>query len=245
MKKFIIIALLLFASSAMAQNLDQIVWMTEEYAPYNYIENGTPTGISVDILVEIWKKVGLKKTVKDIQFLPWARGYHEVQKKTDTCLFSMDVTEPRKKMFKFVGPLVDADNVIIAKKNKKIIISGDEDLKKYKIGAIREDVGEQLLVEKGFPKENLDIANGPDILVRKIEADRHDAISYGFDSAAFYMKKEKIDSSAYEIVYTINKGYLSLAFHKDTDPSVINKLQKALDEIKADGTVAKILAKYK
>ena len=76
-------------SSAYNQDINKIVWLTEDYPPYNYSENNVPKGIFVDILVEIWKKIGLNKQLKDIKIVPWARGYYLAQEHVKYCLFSM------------------------------------------------------------------------------------------------------------------------------------------------------------
>lgn len=43
----------------------------------------------------------------------------------------------------------------------------------------------------------------------------------------------------------IMESQLYIAFHKETSEEVIQRWQKALDEIKKDGTYQKILQKYR
>lgn len=246
MKKllFIIIASVSLVSSATGQPLDKVKWMTEEYAPYNFTEKGVHKGISVDVLIEIWKKTGLNKTEKDIAMLPWARGYKLAQEQKDTCLFSMTITEERKNLFKFVGPICSSDTSIIANKSKGLKINSTEDLKKLKIGTVREDVGEQLLVSAGLDINTLDRTNSADLLVKKLDKGRMDAAAYGMQTVKYNMKTAGIDSSQYEEIYALKKGEMAFAFHKDTDPAIIDVFQKALDELKKDGTIDKIVNGY-
>ncbi len=245
MKKVILMTiLLLFPITAVSQTLSDITWMTEEYAPYNYTENGTLKGIAVDILVAVWQKTGVKNTIGDIKVYPWARGYKLVQDKPGSCLFSMTVTEPRKELFAFVGPLAGSDIGVIALKKNGYKINSTEDLKALKIGAVREDVGEQLLISAGIGQDKIDQANSAETLVKKLDAGRTDAIAYGFDTARYNMKQLGIDSSQYETVFMLKQGEMGFAFHKQTDPAIINTMQKALNELIADGTIAGILKKY-
>ena len=44
-----------------AKKLEEMSWYTEEYPPYNFAsEDGTPTGITVDILLAAFKKMNVK-----------------------------------------------------------------------------------------------------------------------------------------------------------------------------------------
>ncbi len=53
-----------------AQTLEDIVWISEDHPPHNYLKNGTPTGFGVNVLVEIWKRVGLNKQPDHILIWP-------------------------------------------------------------------------------------------------------------------------------------------------------------------------------
>ena len=83
MKKLIAIALLLTTTSLYAQTPAEILkqiealdWMTEEYPPFNYVDkDGKLQGITVDILIEVFKKVGVQLTRDDLKVLPWAHCY--------------------------------------------------------------------------------------------------------------------------------------------------------------------------
>jgi len=78
MKKLIAIALLLTTTSLYAQTPAEILkqiealdWMTEEYPPFNYVDkDGKLQGITVDILIEVFKKVGVQLTREDLKVLP-------------------------------------------------------------------------------------------------------------------------------------------------------------------------------
>ena len=58
------------------------------------------------------------------------------------------------------------------------------------------------------------------------------------------LKANGFNPADYESVYVLNSKELYFAFHKDTPDSVIEKLQAALDSVKADGEYEKILDRY-
>ena len=107
---------ILFASNmAAATPIDELEFLTENYAPFNYEKDGKAQGITVDLLLEMFKKEGSSKTREDITVLPWSRGYRMAQDKKNVVLFVTVRTEPREHMFKWVGPIMPAITGRIAK----------------------------------------------------------------------------------------------------------------------------------
>ncbi len=236
-------SLWLAAGHVQSQTMEDIQWVTEDYPPLNFQENGVPKGIAVDILLEMWKKVSLNKTAADIKFYPWARAYAMAQEQRNVCLFTTSITEPRKALFNFVGPNKGADVGIFAKKGQ-LKLSSLEDLKKLKIGVKRDDISERLLLDSGVTLNLYPVVQG-DQLIGMLNLNRVDAISLNSYAAPWEMKKAGLDPANYEMAYTLRVSQPSgFAFSKDIDPTLINRLQNAFDELKADGTVDRIRAKY-
>ena len=253
MKNFILFAsIVLFASVSAAQTLEEITWYTEEYPPYNYIENGNLKGVAVDLLLAVWKKIGLNKTAKDIKVVPWARGVKMIKTKPGSCLFATSLTSERKDVlgWKFVYPIPlvndEPENHIIAKKRKNILFNSIEDLKKYdgKFGVIRGDLGEGLLQEAGVNSSKFDKTANSLSLVKKLEKNRYNVISYSFTTAATKMKEVGIDPSNYEIVFSFPPKQMGYAFYHNTDAAILKQLQDTLDSLHSDGTAEIIKMKY-
>ncbi len=253
-KTALVIFFIFFASMAFAGSLEDIKWMTEDYPPYNYEEGGVKKGVSIDLLLAIFKKLGLNKGPEAIKIMPWNRGVKTVSSKPDTCLFATTMTDDRRDKlgWKFVLsiPQIIADgtgNYLIAKKSANIKFASREDIAKYgkRIGVVRGDVGEGLLTGSGFPAKKMDQAATPNNLVKKLGKGRIDIISYGYATVVTKMEELGIEVNDYEIVFTFPPAQMGYAFHKDTDPAVLAKFQKALDELTADGTTEAIKAKYK
>ncbi|HRX27647.1 MAG TPA: ABC transporter substrate-binding protein, partial [Aminivibrio sp.] len=80
LKAILVVVFCLVSAGAWALTADDVVYMTEEYPPFNMAgSDGVATGASVEVMAGIFERMGASKTVKDIQVLPWARGYKEVQ----------------------------------------------------------------------------------------------------------------------------------------------------------------------
>ena len=250
LKKLMIIlccTTLLLPAILSAQSPDDIRFMTENYPPFNFQENGKLKGISVDLIDAILKKLKSGQTKESIQLLPWARGYKNVLAKKNTCLFATTRTEEREGKFKWVGPISPTIISLLARKDKNIKIKSIAEAKKFKIGVAINDIGEQLLVKEGIKLENLDRTGGTNVLtssINKLKLKRIDLFAYEENVVKWEIKKQGLNPEDYETVYTLKQGELFYAFHKSTPDSLIRQFQNALDVLKKEGIYQKILDKY-
>ncbi|MDM8538468.1 ABC transporter substrate-binding protein [Desulfobacterales bacterium HSG17] len=224
--------------------IDNFIFMTETYPPFNYEDGGKLQGISVDLFEKMLEKIGSAKTRENIELLPWARAYKDVLTKQDTCLFAMTRTEEREALFKWVGPFAPSRIVLIAPKYKRITINSINDVTKYIVGVVRDDIGEQLLVQAGITKGILSIVHNQNINANKIDAGRIDLWTCGDIISKWILKENGYDPAAYESVYVLKDGSQYFAFNISTDDALIHKLQTALDEIKAEGELQTIMDHY-
>ncbi len=242
-----LVPLLSLPSPASAKSMDDLEIWTEIYPPYNFKGNGKLKGISVDLMVLMLRTVNSKLTREDIKLAPWARGYRSVLNKKNNVLFSTTRTKEREKHFKWVGPITTTTVSVFARKDNNIKIQSIEDITKYRIGVVIDDIGEQLLVTAGVPLIKLDRIGGTDVIrqsIRKMNKSRIDLFCYEESAAKWTIKKNGFNPSDYEVVYILKKGELYYTFNKKTPDAVLQKLQNALDELKKDGSYQKILDKY-
>ncbi len=246
MKKLLLIFCgLIISTPLFAQSIDDLVFITEDYAPLNFRKNGKVQGISVDVMVEMLKVVGSKKTREDILLQPWARGYKQALNKKNTALFAMSRTEAREELFKWVGPIIPSNIVLVAKKSRGIKINSVEDIFQYNtIGVVRDDIGEQLLLELGVSKKQLHQTHSGTLIAKMLHRDRVDMWAYGGIVALWKIKELGFNPSDYEEVYTLKETQQYFAFHKDTESAVIAKLQNALGELRSNGKLKEIVSTY-
>lgn len=238
---FLLIALLFSTSLACAAELRII---TEIAPPLNYTEDGTEkgklTGQAVDIVREVQKRIGDKTP---IEVMPWARGYSMVQSEPNVMLFSTTRTQAREALFQWVGPVGTNEWVFLAKKGSPIKVSSLADAKKVgTVGAYKNDARELFLKEQGFT--NIDSANEPETILKKMLAGRNDLWLTDKDEYLSMAKKQGIDPSSLTPLFVVQKTELYMAFSKGVPAGVIQKWNKGMNEIKADGTYKAILAKW-
>jgi len=243
MKKLLFLVCIVFLAMNLFSQSD-LKLMTEEYPPYNFNNEGKLEGMAIELMDEMLKVTSSGLTKDDIQLLPWARGYNVVQRDENSCLFSMTRSEQREKMFKWVGPISKTTVVVFAKKSNNIKIEKPEDLTKHTVTAIREDIGEQLLIDKGVFADKIDSSSDAAACINKLFYDRVQLWAYEENVGKWLTKKAGFDPNKLERVYTLTESELHFAFNLKTSDEVIIKFQKALDSIKASGKYDEILAKY-
>jgi polar amino acid transport system substrate-binding protein len=234
-----------FANAAPSSNIDDYKMLTELYPPYNFVVDGKLQGISVDILSEVLKDMmGAKRNVEAVEVNPWARAYNEVQKKENIMLFSTTRIPEREAMFKWVGPIVSTNNSLIAKKSSKIKINSPQDIEKYKIGVVTDDVADLLVQSLIKDKSKISRASQIEHITLQLEPDRVNVIGFESTGLAWEMKKMGLNPNDYETVYVLKEGDLYFTFSKETPDSLIVAMQASLDKLKSLPLYQEIVKKY-
>jgi len=230
------------------KKLEKIEWITEQYPPLNYIDgkDGQLKGYMVDILIEIWKTLGLKRSRTDIITAPWARGIKMLKKSPNVCLFSMGINKEREKEFYFVGPVQGLVTGLIAKKTAAFNFNSINDVNRVlkNIGFVRDDLGGKMFIERGGNSNLLHPVQSGESLVRMLERNRFDAISYGEIPTIKNMEVLGINVDDYEVAFVLRKGSGNFSFNKDVDPDILQAMQKAFDKIDDDGIIDQIQNTY-
>ena len=217
----------------LSNDLQNLSFFTENYPPANYEENGEISGYAVEILVAASRAVGEEIDISQISILPWPRSYRNSLNIDDAVLFSTTRTEHRENLFHWVGPITDIKVVILARKNDKILINDPMDISKYKIGVIRDDIGEQSLLQIGIPSFSMQEATSVTTLAEQLVKGRIDLLAYAEKAAYWWATQAGIKSDTFEPVYVLTEGELYYAFNKNIDQETVAKLQKGLDIIKS------------
>lgn len=242
MKKSIIICILFLSVSLFSQTVDNLKIYTENYPPYNYQGMEKPEGIAVDLLVEMLKKLDSSLTRENIEVINWARGYKKLLENTDTLLFSTTRTEEREHLFKWVGPITSIKVALIAKKNRSLKIDSIDDIKNYTIGAVRSDVGEQLLHSIGITGNIISFSDINYNNIRMMEVGRIDLWSYEENVIKWILLQNNLNPDDYEAVYILKEAELFYALNINTSDEIVSKLQNVLNELEEKRL--EIIARY-
>lgn len=246
LKRLLLACSLLLAGAAHA-DVDpdySMVLLTENFPPYNMAINGKNfaqedniDGIAVDIVREMFKRAGIKYSMT-LRF-PWDRIYKLALEKPGYGVFSTARLPERESAFKWVGPIGPDDWVLLARGDSTIALKTLDDAKRYKIGAYKGDAMADYLKQHGFE---------PQLVLRdqenaaKLQSGEIDFWASG-DPAGRYLAKQ-VGVSGLKTALRFNSDQLFLALNKETPDEVVQKLQAALDKMRAEGYVDEVLKSY-
>jgi len=243
-EKTLLVVLVLFVlaiAPAVATEPEDIRYVTEDYAPSNYLENGKLTGIAVEVLRAMWARMNVAE--QKIQVLPWARGYVMAQSERNCLLFAMPRSAERESLFKWVGPIYRGNYTLYSAASKSLTIRNLEEAKKYRIGVIREDFSEKDLLSKGFSPEGLFPVKSVEQLKQMLFFDRVDLLYLYEDTLKTFAPLIDAKESDFFPSFTVSANVMHFAFSKSTDDEIVGRFQKALDEVDAQRRA--IVIRYK
>ncbi|MDD4454384.1 MAG: transporter substrate-binding domain-containing protein [Candidatus Methanomethylophilaceae archaeon] len=212
--------------------LARLNYLTEEWAPFNYQEDGNVTGISVDILEAVFENIGVNRTRADVRIVPLAEGFQATQKNTSTVLFAIVRTPEREPLYKWAGPFTRARFVLFAPMSRNITIASPEDLNRYRIGAVKGSIENDLLTGLGVNASRLVPGQTPEDLLWMLEEGQIDLWATGDLAGRHQMLRSGVDPDAYEIVYTLSENNFYYIFSKDVPDTLVNAFQQALDLVR-------------
>ncbi|HAT32272.1 MAG TPA: hypothetical protein DCW29_15915 [Janthinobacterium sp.] len=231
---------LLFASPAWAQ---VVTIVTEEYPPYNYQDPGSKKilGMSTEVVQEAFKRAKVDYT---IGIYPWARAYQMAQETPNVLIYSIGRNATREHLFKWVDIIAPYDVYLFRLASRpEIAVADIADLKKFKIGAVRDDVRAQYLDKKGV---GMDLVSKDGLNAKKLASETIDLFPIDELAMVALYKREGLDPSSVVKVFKLNElsAGLYVAFSQQTDDRLVHKIKTALEQMKSDGTYDKICAKY-
>jgi polar amino acid transport system substrate-binding protein len=240
-------AALTLALGATAAQAEKLVIGTEgAYPPFNFIQtDGKIAGFDVEIGEELCKRIGAECTVVAQDWDGIIPGL--LAKKYDMIVASMFITEERKKQVDFTNPYYKAAMAMVVPKDSALKEFTNETLKGKAVGA-QSGTTQAEYLQKTFPdadirlyptqdEVNLDLASG------RLDAQAGDIlplldwVSKSQDGACCEIRGEPITDPAF-----VGEG-VGIAVRKE-DTALRDRLNKAIDEIRADGTYKAINDKY-
>lgn len=236
-----------------APSIGKLVYMTDEYPPFNFQEGGELKGISVDLLEKTLNRMDCDLNRSDIELLPWYQGYQAVLEDNNSVFFSVPRLPGWEALFKWVGPISPTQTVIFAMDERAVKISSPAEMNRYRIGVVRGSAEQQLLTSLGVNAKSLVLEDNPNAIVKKLKSGSIDvdAFAYSEMPGIWLFNKSGIISKDYDIAYDLkDEVELYYAFNKETPDSVVFAFQCALNQTKQEKGIEgtsdydKILYKY-
>lgn len=213
-----------------------------EFPPYEYYEDGEVIGIDAEIAAAIAEKLGMELQIEDMEFDSIIAAVQSG--KADFGLAGMTVTEERKESVNFTDTYAQGVQVVIVKEDSDIKTVDDlfADGANNKVGVQESTTGD--IYATGDIEDaglgTIERYNKGADAVNALKTDKVDCVIIDNQPAQQYVK-------ANEGLVILDTEYAvedyAIAISKDNE-DLLEKVNTALQELIADGTVQSILDKY-
>lgn len=206
-----------------------------QFPPYEYYDGQEIIGIDADIAKAIADKMGLELKIEDMEFDSIITAVSTG--KADLGLAGMTVDPDRQKNVDFSDPYATGVQVIIVKEDSTI--AKPDDLKGKKIGVQLSTTGD-IYATDDFGKDSVVQYNKGSDAVMALTQGQVDAVIIDNEPAKSFVEANK----GLKILDTkyATENYAACIAKDNT--GLAKAVNKALAELKADGTLQKIVDKY-
>ncbi|MCV2438637.1 substrate-binding periplasmic protein [Paucibacter sp. DJ2R-2] len=236
-------ALLVFFVPPAHADAGILVVYAEQYRPYSWQEGTQVQGLEVELAEEILqRRMGL---AVEHRVLPWARAQADVSMGNADFFFAVET--PDRNLFSrpIGGGLIPWRASVFVRAKDGEELSGAavslEALCSPKTGAVRGNGW----VRKHLPCGTLSFANSPQALVRMLLLKRTDLIVDDGLMLRSTARQLQVENDLLEI--PLKGESVSIQFRislKSQHQALIPQLEKAIDTMRVDGTLKKILGRY-
>lgn len=226
---FLLLGTIIFAKEPL------YVGTNAEFVPFEYIENGEIVGFDIELIKEVGKKIDRNIVIKNIAFdglLPALQT-----NKIDAIIAGMTITKEREKFVDFSDNYFVANQVIIVSEKDKSTKSLGS-LKDKKVGVVLGYTGD-LIISKDKEIKKIQYNSAPTAIMA-LNSGKIDAVILDSAPAENYIENNK----GLKIVTMDIKDEKYAIAIKKSQKELVENINKALNELKNDGTYNKLINKY-
>lgn len=227
--------LLLMANAGMAAGL-RIVG-EQHLPPSSMMDGDKVVGRETAKVRDLMARAGVNYS---IMLLPWKRAYAQALNETDTCVFSTTRTPEREALFRWIGPLNEAEWVLYGLVSRGLAINSIEDARGLRIGTLLGDARDDYLRQRGF---NVEAVTQDWINPQKLVLGRIDlwAVGKAVGSKPFIGKEWE---NRLVPLLTFNRVQTYLACNRQVPETQLAAMQRAVQAMRRDGSMARHDSKY-
>ena len=230
-----LVALACGAGAVYAQNNVLRVATDATFPPMEFVENGKKTGFDVELVEAVAAKMGKKVEWIDIDFKGLVPGL--VAKRYEMAVSAIYITDERKKVVDFTQPYYAGGLVAMVKDGSPITKLTDLNGKKVSVQVGTKSVG---FLTENYPKvQRVEVEKNQEMF-NLVDIGRADAAVTGKPAAFQYIRTRGGMKVLPEQLTTEEYG---MAIRKDM-PELTAAVNKALEQLKADGGYQKIVDKW-
>lgn len=214
----------------------------DEYEPYNYLdENGDLVGIDASLADEVCRRMGYRLMYV---LMEWKEKDSYLDSGVIDCIWNAYSTNGREDQYLWTDPYMYSRESVVVNEDSPIYTL--DDLSDRTVATLVNTRAESILLQqKVFPQlcpESVYSFQDMGEALAALELGYVDAAAGDRLYIENYM--ENHPGKLRVIEESLETSRFAVAFSKDEDPELVDRLNKTLKEMKQDGTTDEILARY-
>ena len=229
-------------ANAMESGLPQIIVGSDSYPPYIYLNNdGIPAGIDVEIATEAFRRMGYAARFEPID---WEQKTNLVESGTIDCIWGSFSIDGREEEYRWSAPYMMSRQVVAVNRDSEIKTLADLEGKRIAVQSTTKPEALFLshtdarlpVLREVFSMQNREL------IYPCLSKGYADAIAAHETAILQCMSDYKLDYRILEEpLLTVGLG---VAFSKQDDRGLEQKLSETFEEMRADGTMEEIIGRY-
>lgn len=222
--------------------LPVIIVGSDNYPPYNYEDaNGNPAGIDVELATEAFKRMGYKA---EFQSINWEAKKELVESGEIDCIWGSFSIDGREDQYQWTKPYMYSRQVVAVSKNSDIYTLTDLEGKRIAVQSTTKP--EEIFLSHSDPRipeiDELFSLQNSELVYPYLSKGYVDAIAAHETAILQCMSDYGLEYRILEEpLQTVGLG---VAFALDDDRGLVDKLSETFEEMRADGTMERIIGRY-
>ncbi|MFR9791878.1 basic amino acid ABC transporter substrate-binding protein [Streptomyces sp. MB22_4] len=208
------------------------------YPPFQSVVDGKVQGFDVSLIDLVAKDLGVKQQIVDTPFENFKTGAFLNSGQCDLAAAGMTITAERAKNVDFSDPYFEATQAVLV--DKKSGIGSLADAEGRKVGAQAQTTGEDFAKKKGL--DPVSFASS-DAVLNGLRTGQVQAVVIDYPVVQGWLK-DKANADRFKVVDNLKTGEQYGFTVKKGNKPLLNAIDKALKDAKADGTYKKIYEKW-
>ncbi|WP_328367023.1 transporter substrate-binding domain-containing protein [Streptomyces sp. NBC_00445] len=208
------------------------------YPPFQSEIDGKVQGFDVSLIDLVAKDLGVQQDIVDQPFENFKTGGSLNAGQCDLAAAGMTITDERKKNVDFSDPYFEATQGVLV--DKKSGITSFAQLKGKDVGAQAQTTGEDYAKSKGLDPVSLESS---DAVLNALRTGQVEAVVIDYPVVQGWLK-DKANAAAFDIAEQINTGEQYGFSVKKGNTKLVDAINKALADAKADGTYKKLYEQW-
>jgi polar amino acid transport system substrate-binding protein len=238
----IILALAWLLAASLAAAAQELIIVCEEYPPYEFLEDGQPRGLCVELVQEACQRLGREPVFR---FMAWTQALEQVQSGQAQAIMSLYRTPEREAFLVFpTRPLAEERVATMVRKGSGVRVRGVADLAGLRVGVNTGYAYGPLIDDlQGLDKV---AAADPAALLRDLAEGRSD-VALGNELTLTHVARQLRLAHLLENQRTLSAAplFIGLAKAQGAQAQELAKgLDRVLKELEDEGIARRIRAQY-